>query len=244
MRLIVVVVLALAAAIACYAAWRQLRKPGANERFDVRRKVEGEEDAGVEGYGEGGGETLSSYDRRMIALDAFRSVVGRRPTEDEIDGLVRHNRTEAEIRSAVAAIVKRREDDSDKSSDDDDCSDASSDDGDEEERRRRHGKNNNKKGACRQPAPSDGKNKHDKHTHDEDSKKKCGSAPEPYAPDHVHKNCEASPTGAGWLGSGGGGGDGAVGDARRICLDRADIMRRLEAIGREVDQFRQFVSML
>ena len=66
--------------------------------------------------------------------------------------------------------------------------------------------------------------------------------PEAYAPLAVMKDTAAPPD-LGWGGKNGTGKCKGTG-CRRVCMERADVLKRLEAIATEIDQFRQAVMMM
>ena len=217
-RVYVVALLVIASAVACYAAWVQLRRAPKTERFESpgdddekptpadRKKADDE------------------YDRRLFVLQAFESSVKRKPTEEELDKYSRL-KSNASIKSAIAklddggkkaapvAVVETYDDNGDCSS----SSDEDDDDVDDKWMGRR-------KAAAAASRTCDGS-------------KEVGE-PKPYSPDRVHRATEASSDNA-W---------GKIGatssDNKRVCMDRSDLMHRLEGIAREVEQFRQFVAMM
>jgi hypothetical protein len=244
-RVLVVAVLALAAGIACYAAWKQMgRAPGA-ERFDVPDDREHDAKPG------GAAAARSSYDNRLFVLQTFQSALGRKPSDAELARMSRMA-SKAAIRAAIAELKDGGEPKDAPAAAA--CVEEGTDDVVHDDKKKARGK-----GARRGHGDGDSDSEDDddcsaadeprrrnvskKHPAAKKAEETCDQ-PVPYSPDRVHKASEASPDEI-WRqhrGSGGGGGGG--GDARRVCMDRGDLVGRLEAIAQEIEQFRQFVAML
>ena len=200
-----------------------------------------------------------SYRARLTVQRTFDEVVHRKPTPEEIDTYSKLQ-SDAAIREAItrdhapasaASAASAASDASDafdaseapephsagagkrkaseraaaamsetfggSDSDDDDDDD---DDDEEEEEGRGSGSKSNKK-ACAKAA---------------------SEAPKPYSPQAIMKDMAAAPD-LGWGGKKGK--DSCKGTGcRRVCMERSDVLKRLEAIASEIDQFRQAVMMM
>ncbi len=231
--------LVIATALAASAAWRSLSSDaGKSERFsdghgqdappagDDRRKKD------------------ASYANRLHVIQSFDAVLSRKPTSSELDKYSRLPSEQAIKDAIVRDLGDRCESHEDSGSVDAEASSysSSSDDDDDDD----------EGSSCGGP-----RRRHDK---------ACEVVP--YSPDRVHR-ADAAPAdlasvcmrpcgtdagteadggkggGKGGRGEKGGGGGGGGGSARQeVCIDRDELVKRIDAVAVELEQFRNFVAML
>ena len=198
-------------------------KGGDRERFDD----------GGNGAGAGGGAGADAYDSRMYVNQTFEAVLHRKPTDAELAKYSAMGPGNAKIMSAIvrdfpssapgaaAACGGAADDvcgaDEDVESCPDDDKDCKDDDCDSD---------------------SDSDDEHVPHH----PRLPPPEPPKPYSPVHVHRATEAPPD-LDWAGRSDRP-EGAAKRQRRVCFERSDLLRRIQAIADDVEQFKQYVSML
>ena len=204
-------------------------KGGDRERFD--------DGGNGAGGGAGGGAGADADDSRMYVNQTFEAVLHRKPTDAELAKYSAMGPGNAKIMSAIvrdfpssapgaasaggAAVgatddVCGADDDDEESCPDDDTGGKNDDSDSDDEHEHKHMPH-----PSRLPPPE---------------------PPKPYSPVHVHRATEAPPD-LDWAGRSDRP-EGAAKRQRRVCFERSDLLRRIQAIADDVEQFKQYVSML
>ena len=251
-----------AAAVAAYAWWRGRASGGSgsgsgSSRSERFTDADAAPVAADSGSGSGSGKT-DQYKARLSVQKAFAALVRRKPTPEEIDRYSTF-KTDAAIRSAVAADFRESPDVSEAAE-----ADASEADAAAEAPAKKSvsaaaldnaaGKSasdatkNESFGGFDQARPfrqdtgaAAAADADDDDDDDDDVPKadpRAKADPTPYSPNRVMKATEATPD-LGWSDKA-----PAAGGRRRVCMDRSDVLKRLEALTDEIEQFRQMVVMM
>lgn len=178
----------------------------------------------------------SSYRARMSVMQTFTEVVGRKASKDEIekysslgsDTAIREAIERDHVPSGVVSerfseVPSKGSDGDGKSQNESDDDDDSTDDDDDKVR-------NDRKDEV-----DDDLTKSKSSSHKWRVKHAGVVEPEPYSHHSTHKDTAAAPD-LGFAGKGS--------DRKHVCLDRRDVLKRLQAIADDVERFRQTVMMM